>query len=243
MKAWILNLSIKIKILIIICIILLLVFSSLFFIRIRNIKISGNSWYSEEDIEKLIFPNDVSKLSIVVLTKKILNKKKTIPFVEKYDINFNNPFKIELIIYEKSMVASVEYMSSYMYFDKDGVVVESVNKRLEGIPVIKNLEIGDIILYKKLPVKDPDIFNEILNITQMLKVKSINADYIEYNNDKTINLLIGDIKVYLGKISNIDTGISELADILPKLDGLKGELYLDNLENINSKGIYTFKKK
>ena len=77
----------------------------------------------------------------------------------------------------------------------------------------------------------------------MLKVKSINADYIEYNNDKTINLLIGDIKVYLGKISNIDTGISELADILPKLDGLKGELYLDNLENINSKGIYTFKKK
>ena len=230
MKAWILNLSIKIKILIIICIILLLVFSSLFFIRIRNIKISGNSWYSEEDIEKLIFPNDVSKLSIVVLTKKILNKKKTIPFVEKYDINFNNPFKIELIIYEKSMVASVEYMSSYMYFDKDGVVVESVNKRLEGIPVIKNLEIGDIILYKKLPVKDPDIFNEILNITQMLKVKSI-------------NLLIGDIKVYLGKISNIDTGISELADILPKLDGLKGELYLDNLENINSKGIYTFKKK
>ena len=42
MKAWILNLSVKIKILIIICIILLLVFSSLFFIRIRNIKISGN---------------------------------------------------------------------------------------------------------------------------------------------------------------------------------------------------------
>ena len=31
---------------------------------------------------------------------------------------------MEVIIYEKSVVGYVSYMSSYMYFDKDGIIVE-----------------------------------------------------------------------------------------------------------------------
>lgn len=243
MKNLISRISLRARIYIAMLILCIISSVSLFFIRIKNIDVQGNSWYSSEEIESIVFPNDISKMSALVLLKNLLNNKKNIPFVEDYAIRFKNLFDIELIIYEKSMVASVEYMSSYMYFDKDGIVVESTNTKLDGIPVIKNLKTVDIVLYKKLPVENPDIFGEILNLTQMLKVKDINPSYIEYNNDNTIGLVIGDIKVDLGNINDLSTSISELADILPKLEGLSGELYLNSSKNINSKGMYTFKKK
>ena len=98
-------------------------------------------------------------------------------------------------------------------------------------------------MYKKLPVENTEIFNDILNITQVLSVKGIKTEYIEYNSDKTVNLMIGEIRVELGEIYDLNSQISALMDILPKLKGLKGDLYLDTYNDNNSKGMYTFKKK
>ena len=58
-----------------------------------------------------------------------------IPFVEDYKVVFHNPLDVEVIIYEKSIVGYVSYMSSFMYFDKDGIVVESFGKPAARCPV------------------------------------------------------------------------------------------------------------
>ena len=39
-------------------------------------------------------------------------------------------------VYEKSVAGYVEYMGRYMYFDQDGIVVESSETRTEGIPQV-----------------------------------------------------------------------------------------------------------
>ena len=49
---------------------------------------------------------------------------------------------MEIIIYEKSIVGYVSYMSSYMYFDKDGIVVESSSSQLDGVPWVTGLDFG-----------------------------------------------------------------------------------------------------
>ena len=237
------KLGLGFKIFIFIFILILSLIFTLSIVRIKDIKVKGNSWYTDSEIENLVFPTNVSRNSLLALVDKALNRKKSIPFVQDYSINFESPFSVELIIYEKSMVAGVEYMSSYLYFDKDGIVVESSAKKLDNIPVVKNLKTGDVVLYKKLPVENTEIFNDILNITQVLSVKGIKTEYIEYNSDKTVNLMIGEIRVELGEIYDLNSQISALMDILPKLKGLKGDLYLDTYNDNNSKGMYTFKKK
>ena len=57
-----------------------------------------------------------------------------------------------------------------MYFDRDGIIVESSGEKLEGVPWITGLDFGQIVLYKPLPVEDPDVFQEILNLTQQLSL-------------------------------------------------------------------------
>ena len=54
--------------------------------------------------------------------------------MEDYKLVFKGPSRAEIIVYEKSVVGYVSYMSSYMYFDKDGIIVESASKKLLAFP-------------------------------------------------------------------------------------------------------------
>ena len=141
------------------------------------------------------------------------------------------------------MVGYVSYMSSYMYFDKDGIIVESSSSRLEGVPWITGLNFGQIVLNKPLPVENQQIFEQIMNLTQILSIYEIKADQIKYDSSGKATLIMGDIDVYLGDNKDMNGKISELHDMLPELAGLSGTLYLDTYDENNSGLWYSFIKK
>lgn len=151
------------------------------------------------------------------------------------------------MVFEKSVVGYVSYMSSYMYFDKDGIIVESSVEQLPGVPWITGLDFGHIILHQPLPVADPDTFGEILNLTQVLSVHEVKVDKVDYHSSMAgageIRLHIGDVVVELGDSEDLDGKVTELSGILPELSGLSGTLYLDTYDETNSTPTYTFKKK
>ena len=169
-----------------------------------------------------------------------------IPFVEDYKVVFHNPLDVEVIIYEKSIVGYVSYMSSFMYFDKDGIVVESSGSQLPGVPWITGMEFGRIVLHRPLPVDDKNIFEEILNLTQQLSVYDIAVDRIQYDSHGQATLFIGKMEVTMGDHTDIDGKISTLNDILkaqPQLTEISGTMKLDTYSESNSGAGITFKKK
>ena len=62
--------------------------------------------------------------------------------MEDYKLVFVAPLKWKSSFMIKSIVGYVSYMSSYMYFDRDGIIVESSADCLPGIPWITGLEFG-----------------------------------------------------------------------------------------------------
>lgn len=219
------------------------------FLKIEDITITGNEWYTSEEIEEKIFDkNRFSRNTVYQLISQMTDKKEEIPFVEDYKIVFNSPKSVETIIYEKSIVGYVKYMGNYMYFDKDGIVVDSSDKPLEGIPEITGLKFGSIVLYKKLPVEDEKIFEDILNLTQILQTYGIRCDRIDYSGLREATLYLGDIKVVLGS-GDLTGKIAELSDMLPKIrakmaeEGIQGgTLYLDSYDENAGNAAYSFKR-
>jgi len=108
--------------------------------QIKTITVTGNQRYSQEQMIDTLFPDRMSYNAVYCYLKDRLRPHEKIPFVEDYRIVFQSPWKVEIIVYEKSVVGYVSYMSSYMYFDKDGIIVESANEQLEGIPQITGLK-------------------------------------------------------------------------------------------------------
>ena len=145
-------------------------------VQIQHVTVTGSDRYSAKQVEDLLFTGRWGKNSAHAYFSDRFRPHIQIPFVEDYKIVFHNPFNVEVIIYEKSIVGYVSYMSSFMYFDKDGIVVESSGSRLPGVPWITGMEFGRIVLHRPLPVDDKNIFEEILNLTQQLSVYDIAVD-------------------------------------------------------------------
>lgn len=215
-------------------------------VRITDIEVTGNRQYTKEQIIDLIFDGKWSRNSAYCYYENRFREHKSIPFIEEYKIEFRSPTKVEIVVFEKSVVGYVSNMSSYMYFDKDGIIVESSSEQLPGVPWITGLEYGKILLYEPLEVKNDEsgeIFGKILNLTQILSVNEVKVDKINFDSFGDAELFIGDITVELGGDENLDGKIAELRDILPELSGLSGTLYLDTYDEANSSPTYTFKKK
>lgn len=220
----------------------LLLLAVLLSVRIKTVKVSGNERYTQEQIEAMIFDTKLSRNPVYCYYQYRFRPHKTIPFVEDYKIVFRSPVNVEIITYEKSVVGYVSYMNSLMYFDKDGIIVESTNEKLEGIPMITGLRFGHIVLHKPLPVEDVRIFDEILNLTQVLEMYDIKADRIDFNSQKEATLTVDNLKVELGGNAQINGKISELRDILNTYTELSGTLYLDTYDETNSNPSYRFEQ-
>lgn len=202
----------------------------------------GNRQYSSEELEKLIFSEDLDYNSAYAFVKDKWKPHKTLPFVDRYELHWKNPFSLDIIVYEKNIVGYVEYMSGNLYFDGDGIVVESTKKKLPGIPKITGLKFSKVSLYKTLPVEDKAVFRDILNLSASLKAENLECDHIDYDALSNATLYMGDIKVLLGNNEDMEQKLSSLKDILPALSGRKGTLDLTKYRGRKEKEAYVFRE-
>lgn len=215
-------------------------------VRVGTITVTNSKQYSQQQLEEILFPGKWDRNSAYCYIKNRFSPHKQIPFVENYKMVFHSPTNVEIIVYEKNIVGYVADMSSYMYFDKDGIVVESSGNKLEGIPMVTGLEFGQLILHRPLPVKDRSVFQDIMNLTQQLSLKQLKVDRIEYNSRNKATLYLGELEVSLGNGVDVDGKISVLSDILrdnPQLTKMHGVIELDDYSDTGIGGGITFKKK
>ena len=223
--------------------VILLTAALLLSVRISEITVTGNERYTKEELTQILFPDQWSRNSLFCFLRDRLQEHVQIPFVEDYGLVFQGLGKVEVIVYEKSVVGYVSYMSSYMYFDKDGIIVESANEALPGVPLVTGLKFGQIVLYQKLPLEKEETFQQILNLTQVLSVFELKVDRIQYGSYGDITLYLKEIEVLLGNGGNLNDKISELNDMLPQLEGRKGVLHLEDYDEADIRAGYTFEPK
>ncbi len=197
---------------------------------VTDVKVEGNEHYTDEQIKELVLPegmlNNSLYLSVIYRNKEI----KDIPFVEMMDVEILSNHSIRINVYEKALAGCVNYLGNYMYFDRDGIVVETSDRLTDGVPQIKGLSFDHVVMHEKLPVQDPSVFSKILNVTQLLAKYELSADKIFFGTQKDVTLYFGQARVYLGKDEKMDEKIMQLVPILPHLEGKSGVLNMENFD-------------
>ena len=181
--------------------------------------------------------------TILLYLNNEFGKKDEIPFVSKLDIDFVDKHKVKVEVYEKSVAGCIEYMESYVFFDKDGIVMETSKERHEGVPYIKGLSIKSWQLGEKLPIENKKKFDMILTITQLLDKYDLDIQGIEFTADGEIILRKDNIEIELGDGSNLAVQLMNLGNILDseELEGKTGVLYMKDYSQDNP--IASFKVK
>lgn len=201
--------------------------------HITAVVVEGNAHYTTEQIKEIVMDSKFSDNSIF-LSMQYHNKSITdIPFIERIDVSVVDKHTVKITVYEKALAGYVQYLGSYMYFDKDGIIVESSNILTPGIPEVSGLQFNHVVLHEMLPVENENIFQEILNITNLLNKHSLSATKIHFDAFYNITLYFGDVRVVLGEDADLDQIIMRLTGILPHLEGKSGVLHMETFSEGN----------
>ena len=149
-----------------------------------------------------------------------------IPFIQTMDVSVEAKDTIRIKVYEKAVAGYVAYLGRYVYFDRDGIVVETAEEKTAGIPQVTGLSFSHVILHEPLPVENQSVFEDILNITQLLEKYSMPVDKIYFSPDYEVTLIFGDARVAMGGSDDIDEKMMGLQYMLPSLEGKSGTLDL-----------------
>lgn len=228
---------------ILVCLILLAVLAGAAFYvleryRVETVYVDGNIHYTKEEIMDIVMDGPLGDNSLY-LSYRYQNRSITgVPFVAAMDVTVLAPDTIRIMVYEKSLAGYVEYLGQYMYFDRDGTIVESSSVRTVGIPQITGLHFEHVIVGKPLPVENQEIFHEILTVTQTLEKYGLLPERIYFNAKEEMTIYFGDVKVSFGTDKDLDEKIILLQNLMPNLEGRKGTL---NIQNYSSNTqVYTF---
>ena len=197
--------------------------------RVEKVEVEGNELYDAKVIEKAVLNDKYSWNSLYVFLKYRFVDTKKVPFVDTMEITLKDPQTLHIKVYEKGIMGYL-YISSIdenAYFDKDGLVVETSSKVIDGTPQIIGIDCDKVVLYEKLPIGNAKL-REILTLTQALKRNSLIPDSITYGVANEPLLAYGKIKVEIGSLELLTQKVERLAKIKPNLEGMDGTLHLEN---------------
>lgn len=208
--------------------------------KVTTVHVDGSVHYTNEEIMEMVMGGRFGDNSLFLSLKYRDKGIEGVPFIETMDVDIESRDTIRITVYEKALAGYVKYLGRYVYFDKDGIVVETSTEETAGIPQVTGLSFDHVILHEPLPVDKPELFDEILNITQQLSKYSLTADRIYFDSVYNVTLYFGEAKIAMGENKDIDEKIMKLQYILPDLLGKSGTL--DMREYSEDTKTYSFEK-
>lgn len=191
------------------------VFLCYFIFHLDTVKVDGTEYYTDEEIRNAVFVRDFSDNEIMFFIYEKLFGINTLPFVEEIEAEYHNPRSMTLHVYDKKISGCINYLGQYVYFDKDGIVLQTIPEQMEGIPVVTGINFGNFTVGQPFQVADDSVFDSIMNVSQQISHYSIPVDEIKVS-DGAIRLVIASLKVDLGKKKRYDDALADLAGVIEK---------------------------
>ncbi len=202
--------------------------------KLQEVKVSECEYADEELIAAIIKDEAFADNTLALVLGYKLKPIDGIQFVDKMEIDFLSKNTVSVTVYEKALAGCVEYMNSYIYFDKDGIVLESSSDKVAGVPFIKGLEFDSWEVGKKLPIQDERKFKAILNVTQLIEKYQLDIDGIKFTASNELVLTHDKITIELGEGEYLELQMMNLGSILEGLEGKEGTLNMKDFDSENA---------
>lgn len=209
------------------------------FFHVTKVEVVESSHYTKEELQKMVLTGAFSSNSILAPITCSKAQVQDVPYIEGYSVSRSGRNSIVISAREKSVVGCIPYLDSYIYFDRNGTFVEGDRNREKSVPYFEGIQIKKVIRNEKLPIKD-SVLNTAVALSTIFAKNDLLPDYIQLEEDSTIDLIYGDIVVKLGKDKYLEDKMARTVAILPQITGEKGILHMENITE-NSKTV-TFEK-
>lgn len=222
---------IKVIILISILVIGIIIFlkSSIFNIKVINVKIENNNILTESQIKELSMIN-VGQNMYSFSKKKSIESIKSNPYVESVKITRSIPDELQIEIQERTVKFQLQADNQYVYIDGQGIILEKniVKKDCITVTGFKTTELNE---GTKLNNEDLEGLSAVIQMIQEAENNGI-RNYItsidiENHDDYIIYFdSLGKV-VHLGDTTSINSKFSYITKILEVKKDYQGEIFVN----------------
>ena len=114
--------------------------------HVNSVEVKGNQHYTDQEIEDMVLKGGMWDNSLLLKLQYRNKEIEDVPFVESMEVTIVDRHSISIQVYEKALAGCVEYLDRFMYFDREGVIVESSEQFTKGIPQVTGLKFDEIRL-------------------------------------------------------------------------------------------------
>lgn len=207
----------------------------LYSIQITSYTVSGNEEFSAQEIITGIFPGEKPPGTVEVFLKSVFGKQTEVPFLEAYEIIFQDWNTITITVREQQIVGCLDYGGRYLYFSKTGTLLKQTEEKKDYIPIYLGVLPKTIQKYRQIETDREGIFEKINQMSQLLKQYDLQIERVGISLNDEITLYFGNVKAALGDFTCIEEKVAQLYGMYEQLKDMDGTLYLDtynpDLEN------------
>ncbi len=192
----------------------------LMLVSVTGIAFAGTDVFSIEKItilgNKEFMYNDISKLSGIAAGQNILkldkeltrNRIESNPYIEVMSISRSFPYEVIITVREREAIAFIEYLTSNILFDEEGVALE-VSESNEVYDYIKatGLNIQGFVLGEELLVEDVYRLDSLKRVLSEVKTQNLKDDISEISVRDVNDIRMisdGGLSIRLGQAVEVD---------------------------------------
>lgn len=221
-------------------IIVVFVLIVIFGFKMNAVNVSSDlNQFTADEVKAYLDYKGIDNTLIFWITNKI-GKGDKLDIFEEYSVKLVSPSKVKIKAYERNFQGYITNNGMYYFLDKNGTVLKISDEKIKNIPKIVGLKYNKLPLYKKIDVKNVNVLNSLLTVVNSIEVYNYKIKKIEVNDDAETSLFIEDLRIDLGKISNLDKKLKDLNDMYQKILKYNGVL---NMKRASEDGSYTLRKK
>lgn len=203
-------------------------FSPIF--TLQNIRAEGATQFTTTELCERI---DLVQGTNVILFQR--NQAEQIleadPYISDARIVWEFPNTFVIQVKERKVRACIPYMSSYLYIDEYGRVLDTQKQYVPARPLVEGLQFSGFQLGEPLEVENPEALHIMLQISQMIEKYELSDFSITINvaDEQAITATVNAVQVHLGTMDRMDQKIRNMAQIvktIPKED--RGNLDLSD---------------
>ena len=199
------------------------------YFNVTNVEVVESTHYSKKKIEKMVLKGPMASNSVLAPLLYSKDQVTGIPFVEKFYVTQVNRNTIAVSVKEMEAVGCIPYLDCYVYFDREGTMIESSVERDEKIPYFDGIGVDHVVKGEKLPIKGKTVLNTAVTLAQIFEKNEEIPDHITFDENYRITLQYGDIQVELGQDQYLEEKMEKVIAILPLIQGKKGILHLETV--------------
>ena len=200
--------------------------ATLLLTQVQEIEVTGTKHSKKSDIIQWIEEDPLTTNSVYTLAKFTLGNYELPVYLDDVDVKLAAPWKVKVKVSEKQMIGCILHKNSYVYFDSEGLVLQTKSEYHAEFPLIEGLKVREAKPFEYLEVENQKVFSYIVKVADAIKENSLNPDRIVYQ-DNSMNLYFGQVCVQLGK-SNFAEKILQLPPILTRLEEERGTLHMEH---------------